>query len=200
MNPRDLDGGRHYIKELLVIGDSDQLIHQVQGEWTTKNIEILPYLHCVKALCKKFTKIEFRKIPRRQNEFVDALATLSSMIQHPNKNYIDPIEIGIRDQHAYIIHVDDETDGKLWYYDVKRFLETREYPENATNGHKRVLRRLENHFFLNGEVPYRMTPDLGLLRCVDTAEETRLLEQIHAGICGPHMNGFTLSKKILRTG
>ncbi|XP_070056895.1 uncharacterized protein [Nicotiana tomentosiformis] len=86
------------VKELMVIGDFDLLIHQVQGEWTTKNIKILPYLHCVKDLCKKFTKIEFKHIPRIQNEFVDPLATMSSMIQHPNKNYIDPIEIevGIR--------------------------------------------------------------------------------------------------------
>ncbi|XP_070032131.1 uncharacterized protein [Nicotiana tomentosiformis] len=29
------------IKELVVIGDSDLLIHQVQGEWTTKNVKIL---------------------------------------------------------------------------------------------------------------------------------------------------------------
>ncbi|XP_075097878.1 uncharacterized protein LOC142175197 [Nicotiana tabacum] len=70
------------IKELLVKGDSDLLIHQVKGEWSTKNVKILPYLHCVKELCKKFTKIEFKHVPRIQNEFVDALANLSSMIQH----------------------------------------------------------------------------------------------------------------------
>ncbi|XP_075101670.1 uncharacterized protein LOC142177105 [Nicotiana tabacum] len=89
------------VKELLVIGDSDLLIHQVQGEWSTKNIKIIPYLHCVKELCKKFMKIEFKHVPRIQNEFPDALATLSSMIQHPDKNYIDPIEVEIRGQHAY---------------------------------------------------------------------------------------------------
>ncbi|XP_070037024.1 uncharacterized protein [Nicotiana tomentosiformis] len=55
------------IKELLVIGDSDLLIHQVQGEWSTKNVKILPYLHCVKELCKKFTKIVFKHVPRIQN-------------------------------------------------------------------------------------------------------------------------------------
>ncbi|XP_075087695.1 uncharacterized protein LOC142169692 [Nicotiana tabacum] len=37
-------------KELSVIGDSDLLIHQVQGKWSTKNIKILSYMHCVKAL------------------------------------------------------------------------------------------------------------------------------------------------------
>ncbi|XP_075083439.1 uncharacterized protein LOC142167178 [Nicotiana tabacum] len=138
------------VKEISVIGDSDLLIHQVQGEWTNKNGKILPYLHC-----------------------------------HPDKNYIDPIEIEIRDQHAYFFHVDEEPDGKPWYYDVKSFLESREYPENATNCQKQALRRLSNHFFLNGEVLYKRTPDLGLLRCVDTTEATRLLDEIHAGTWDP---------------
>ncbi|XP_075107023.1 uncharacterized protein LOC142180005 [Nicotiana tabacum] len=188
------------IKELLVIRDSDLMIHQVQGEWSTKNVKILPYLYCVKELCKKFTKIEFKHVPRIQNEFADALATLLSMIQHPNKNYINPIEIEIRDQHAYCFHVNEELDGKLWYHDIKKSLATREYLENATNGQKRPLMRLENHIFLNGEVLYRRTPYLGLSRCVDAAEATGLLEEIHVGTCGPHMNGFILAKKILRAG
>ncbi|XP_075097916.1 uncharacterized protein LOC142175237 [Nicotiana tabacum] len=78
------------VKELLVIEDSDLLIHQVQWEWSTKNVKTLPYLCCTKDLCKKFTKIEFKHVPRIQNKFADALATLSSMILHPDKNYIDP--------------------------------------------------------------------------------------------------------------
>ncbi|XP_070005327.1 uncharacterized protein [Nicotiana sylvestris] len=31
------------IQELLVIGDSDLLVHQVEGEWATKNSKILPF-------------------------------------------------------------------------------------------------------------------------------------------------------------
>ncbi|XP_070034549.1 uncharacterized protein [Nicotiana tomentosiformis] len=140
------------VKKLLVIGDSDLLIHQVQGEWSTKNVKILlvVYLHCV-----KFTKIEFKYVPRIQNEFADALATLSSMIQHPDKNYIDE---EMRDQNAYCFHVDEELDGKPCYHDIRKFLATREYPKNATNGHKRALRRLANNVFLNGKVLYRRTP------------------------------------------
>ncbi|XP_075077292.1 uncharacterized protein LOC142164028 [Nicotiana tabacum] len=112
------------IKELLVIGDSDLLIHQVQGEWSTKNVKILPNLHCMKEMCKKFTKNEFKHVPRIQNEFADALATLSSMIKHPNKNYIDPIEKEIKDQHAYCFHVNEEPDGKPW----KKYMQGRADP------------------------------------------------------------------------
>ncbi|XP_070049378.1 uncharacterized protein [Nicotiana tomentosiformis] len=59
-------------QELLVIGDSDLLVHQVLGEWATKNTKILPYLHCVQELIKRFTKIELKHVPRIQNEFADA--------------------------------------------------------------------------------------------------------------------------------
>ncbi|XP_070057329.1 uncharacterized protein [Nicotiana tomentosiformis] len=137
------------IKELLLIGDSDLLIQKVQGEWTTKNVKILPYLHCMKELCKKFTKIEFKHIPRIQNEFAGALATLSSIIQHPDKNYIDHIQIEVWDQHAYYFHVDEGPYGKPWYYGIKIFFETKGYPENATNDHKRAFIKLANHVFLN---------------------------------------------------
>ncbi|XP_055806917.1 uncharacterized protein LOC129875663 [Solanum dulcamara] len=188
------------IQELLVIGDSDLLIHQVQGEWSTKNVKILPYLQCVKEICKKFIKIEFRHIPRAQNEFADALATMSSMIQHPDKNYIDPIKINVQDQPAYCFHVDEEIDGEPWYYDIVRYLKEGDYPEGISNIQKRTLRRLANHFFLSGEILYRRTPDLGLLRCVDSQEASKLIEEIHGGTCGPHMNCFTLAKKIVRAG
>ncbi|XP_070034964.1 uncharacterized protein [Nicotiana tomentosiformis] len=164
------------VKELLVIGNSDLLIYKLKREWSTKNVKILPYLHSVNELCKKFTKIEFKHVPKIQNEFVDTLATISSMIQHPDKNFIYPIEVEIRDQHVYCFHVNEEPNSKPWYHEVRRFLATREYPENATISQKRALRRLANHFFLNGENLYRKTQDLGLSRCVDAAEATRLLE------------------------
>ncbi|XP_075087783.1 uncharacterized protein LOC142169776 [Nicotiana tabacum] len=120
------------------------------------------------------------------------------MIQHPNKNYIDPIEIEIKDQHAHCFHANKEPDGKPWYHDIKKFLATQKYLENATNGQNRVLRRLANHCFVNEKILYKRNPDLDLLRCVDAAKDFRLLEEIHAGKCGPYMNGFTLAKKILR--
>ncbi|XP_070054498.1 uncharacterized protein [Nicotiana tomentosiformis] len=106
------------VQELLVIGYSNLLVHQVLGEWATKNTKILPYLHCVQEFIKRFTKIEFRHVPRIQNEFVDALATLCSMIQHPNKNFIDLIPIEIRKQPAYCANVEEEFTENPWFHDI----------------------------------------------------------------------------------
>ena len=54
------------------------------------------------------------------------------------------------------------------------------------------------NFFLSEKIIYRKTPDLGLLRCVDAIEDSKLFEQIHVGVCGMHMNRLTLARKILR--
>ena len=56
------------------------------------------------------------------------------------------------------------------------------------------------NFFLSGEVLYKRTQDLGLLRCVDVVEVAKLIEQIHPGVYGMHMNGITLERKVLRAG
>ncbi|XP_070013591.1 uncharacterized protein [Nicotiana sylvestris] len=165
------------IQEWLVLRDSDLLIHQ--------------------ELRKSVAKTKFQHVPRVQNEFVDALATLLSMMQHLNKNFIDPILVKIYDQPACYAHVKEESDGKPWFHDIKEYLANREYPEFANTTQKRTLRRLSNNFFHSGEILYRRTPDLGLLRCVDAKEAFKLLEKIHVGTCSPHMNGFVLAKKIL---
>ncbi|XP_058198454.1 uncharacterized protein LOC131313976 [Rhododendron vialii] len=36
--------------------------------------------------------------------------------------------------------------------------------------------------------------------CVNGAEATRVIEEVHEGICGPHMSGVMLARKILRQG
>ena len=41
---------------------------------------------------------------------------------------------------------------------------------------------------------------MGLLRCDDVVKDAKLIEQIHARVCGTHMNGLTLARKILRVG
>ncbi|XP_060170682.1 uncharacterized protein LOC132601618 [Lycium barbarum] len=124
------------INEFLVTGDSDLLTHQVQGEWATKNKKILLYVNLAQRLCKKFRKIEFRHTPKAQNEFTDALATIASMIQHPESSHIDPIRISLKEEHAHCCHIEAEPDGKPLYNDIQIYLEKREYPKGVMTGQK----------------------------------------------------------------
>uniref|UniRef100_M1B723 RNase H family protein n=1 Tax=Solanum tuberosum TaxID=4113 RepID=M1B723_SOLTU len=68
------------VQELIVLGDSDLLIRQAQGEWKTRDLKLFPYKQCVEDHSKQFRTVEFRYIPRFHNELADALATLASML------------------------------------------------------------------------------------------------------------------------
>ncbi|XP_059302205.1 uncharacterized protein LOC132054169 [Lycium ferocissimum] len=119
------------------------------------------------------------------------------MIQHPESAHIDPLENTLKEEQAHCSCVEVEPDGRPWYVDIKTYLEKGEYPPESSANQRKTIRRLTNGFFLNKEVLYKRTPDLGLLRCVDAEEATKLLKEVHPGACGPHMNGFVLAKKIL---
>nr|XP_016511555.1 PREDICTED: uncharacterized protein Mb2253c-like [Nicotiana tabacum] len=67
------------VQEVLVLGDSDLLVHQIQGEWETRDLKLIPYHQCLQNLYQRFRLVEFRHIPRIHNEVADTLATLSLM-------------------------------------------------------------------------------------------------------------------------
>ena len=88
----------------------------------------------------------------------------------------------------------------ICHIDIKKYLESQNYPKDATSNQKNLIRRMTLNFILSGEVLYRRTPVLRPLRCVDAFEAAKLIEQINAGVFGTHMNGLTLARKILRAG
>ncbi|XP_070011851.1 uncharacterized protein [Nicotiana sylvestris] len=88
----DVDMG---VQEVLVLGDSDLLVHQIQGEWETRYLELISYRQCLQDLYQRLKLVEFRNIPRIHNEVADALATLVLMLHHPDKVYVDPLHIQV---------------------------------------------------------------------------------------------------------
>ncbi|XP_070029164.1 uncharacterized protein [Nicotiana sylvestris] len=100
------------VQEILVLGDSDLLVHQIQREWETRDLKLIMYRQCLHDLCQRFRSVEFRHIPRIHNEIVDALATLASMLHHPDKAYVNPVHIQVHDQHAYCNVVEEEIDSE----------------------------------------------------------------------------------------
>uniref|UniRef100_A0A2N9HNC7 Uncharacterized protein n=1 Tax=Fagus sylvatica TaxID=28930 RepID=A0A2N9HNC7_FAGSY len=69
--------------------------------------------------------------------FADALATLASLIKLVEGDDVRPLRIETRDIPAYCVcieecmNVEAEIDDKPWYYDIKRFIQDREYPSTG---------------------------------------------------------------------
>ncbi|XP_070005828.1 uncharacterized protein [Nicotiana sylvestris] len=155
------------IQEVLDLGDSDLLVHQIQGEWDTQDLKLIPYQQCLHDLCQRFRSVEFRHIPR------------------------------IHTEHAYCNVVEEELDSEPWFHDIMEYIRIGVYLVHATRDQKRTIHRLESGFFFCGGVLYKRTLDLGLLRCIDARKVTTIITEVHSGVYGPHMSGYVLAKKIL---
>ncbi|RDX93521.1 rnhA, partial [Mucuna pruriens] len=68
-------------KMLTAFGDSTLVIYQLCGEWETRDAKLIPYHNHIMEISKHFTNITFLYVPRDDNQMVDALATLSSILQ-----------------------------------------------------------------------------------------------------------------------
>ncbi|XP_070017530.1 uncharacterized protein [Nicotiana sylvestris] len=112
-------------------------------------------------------------------------------------NNMAEYEIQVRDQHVYCNMVKEEFNGDPWFHDIKEYIKMGVHPVQATSDQKRTIRQLASGFFFSGEVLYKTTSDLGLLRCIDARQATTIITEVHSGVCGPHMSGYVLAKKIL---
>ena len=71
---------------------------------------------------------------------------------------------------------------------------------SASANDKRVLRHLGATFVTYGDALYRRSSDGMLLLCLNRASVDRVMREVHAGVCGPHMGGHMLICKIMRVG
>ena len=123
------------------------VIYQVKGEWDTKHSNLIPYRDHVLKLAAEFTEISFKHIPREENQMADALATLSAMFKATWPNFEPCITIRHFEEPAYYLAIEEGPDNKPWFYDIKRYLEKQEYPENSSIIDKQTLGRLASKFF-----------------------------------------------------
>ena len=141
-------------------------------------------------------------MPRAENQFANALATLVSLVEIPAGVIVRPMLIDTRSIPAYRYLIGDiENQDELpWYHDIYQFLSSGYYPETATSKDRRALRQLATRFVICGDALYRRSPDGLLLLCLDRASANRVMREVHAGVCGPHMGGHMLARKIMSTG
>ena len=190
------------IRQMEVFGDSNLVLRQIQGDWKTRDVKLRPYHAYLELLVARFDDLRYVHLPRAQNRFADALATLASSVDIPIDVVIRPLLIELRSAPAYccLIGEIEDQDDLPWYHDIYQFLRFGTYPEVATLKDQRALRNLATRFVICGDTLYRRSADGMLLLCLDLAFADRVMREVHAGVCGPHMGGHMLACKIMRMG
>ncbi|XP_028206337.1 uncharacterized protein LOC114389805 [Glycine soja] len=151
------------VKSLKVYGDSTLVIHQLKGEWETRDHKLIPYQSYIKKLVEFFDDVSFHHAPREENQMTDALATLALIFQLALHGDLLCIEFRCHGKSTHCYLIEEEQDGKPWYFDIKRCIESKEYQPEASDNDKRMLRRLAAGFFLSGSVLYKRNHEMVLL-------------------------------------
>jgi len=111
--------------------------------------EVVSLQSYIMELVECFDFIEFHHILKEDNQLADALATLSSMFVINQDGVLSMIQMKSHKEPTYCHFIEEELYGKPWYFDIKHYLKTREYPREASENDKRTLRRLAANFILS---------------------------------------------------
>ena len=109
-------------------------------------------------MTKTFNKIEYTIIPRAQNQFVDALATLASIVKILKGVCAQPLEIeqSYEEVHkkkieASVMTIEEEEVS--WYYDIMNFLELGAYMDGADKREHCSIRMMVIQYILQWYTP-----------------------------------------------
>ena len=114
-----------------------------------------------------------------------------------------PVHIEHLSEPIYINDIEDENEQpqprpEPWYQKIVNYKIGGEYPPNFNKREKRALLRQASQYILGNGDLLKKTPHGIPLRCVDAQEGHRIIQDVHEGDCGTHMNACMLCKKILR--
>ena len=74
------------------------------------------------------------------------------MFQVNSNDEVQSIKIRLNETLTHCAQIEDEVDGKPWYYDIRRYIKSQQYSEHMFKNDKRILRRLAVNFLLDGEI------------------------------------------------
>ncbi|XP_022743860.1 uncharacterized protein LOC111294734 [Durio zibethinus] len=99
---------------LKMFGDSTLVIYQLKGEWEIRDSKLIPYHKYILKLCKRFKIIRFEHLPWEENQIVDALAILATMVQIGDITEIQPIKLDIKNMPVHYANLEEEEDDRPW--------------------------------------------------------------------------------------
>ncbi|XP_043807330.1 uncharacterized protein LOC122721973 [Manihot esculenta] len=151
----------------------------------------------INKLGEQGVNVKYQRIPREENEELDMLSRLSEeeLEQLPNEVSIQHINIPAFDKMDAIMQVEE---GQSWMTPYLEYLEKGKLPEDKAEA-KKIVAQDPNYQAIRGTL-YRRGKSSSWLRCIGPEEATRVMEEIHQGICGAHEGVGTLANKIFRQG
>ncbi|XP_027083501.2 uncharacterized protein [Coffea arabica] len=184
------------ITAIRVRSDSQLVVHQVRGEYETKEDVMKKYLAKVQEAIALFDAFEIERVPRSQNKRADALSKLaSSSFANLNKEVlVELVKQKIIDQ-IQVLAIDSPA---TWMTPLNNFLNSGILPRDGTEA-RRLQLRAAKYAYAEGTL-YRRSCLSPWLKCVTLEEGDYVLREVHEDLCATHVGSWVLAKKCLLLG
>ncbi|GMP48863.1 hypothetical protein CsSME_00016061 [Camellia sinensis var. sinensis] len=176
---------KHSIKKIRIRGDSKLIVKQVSGQFVLKEPALATYRTTVQRLLDKFQKVEIEHVPRSDNKFSDALATLGARVDIPEEE----ATIVIKKRTEPSIIPEDKDLPEDWRGEV--------FEQLRSKVGKLTMAKLAQFTIIRSELYFRGGTGF-LARCVGQQEASFRLQQIHEKSCGD--GDISLYRRIQRQG
>ena len=177
-------------ESILVQGDSQLVIGQVNGTYEAKEEWMKKYLNKLKCLIKKFNEAHFIQIAREENMVVDTLAKEASVNKLTDEfdevQYMPSIDL------PEVQQIEGEEN---WMTPIISYLKEGKLPEGRDETRK--LRIKSAKYILMDEVLYKRGFSQPYLRCLALDKATYVLREVHEGACGNHLGARSLFHKVI---
>ncbi|GKV39829.1 hypothetical protein SLEP1_g47544 [Rubroshorea leprosula] len=161
------------VQSIQVFSDSQLVVGQVNGNCEVRDPQLGRYTSVVNRLKSRFASFQIDKIPRADNHRADELSKLASSRDfNPQRSTI----VEVLDAPSY-------TDFTVEYLSAAK-----------------LIKRRVAHFTLLDNQLYKRATSMPLLRCLTPYEAEYAVREVHEGVCGTHIGGKTLARKLLRHG
>ncbi|GKU87474.1 hypothetical protein SLEP1_g1867 [Rubroshorea leprosula] len=189
------------VQSIQVFSDSQLVVGQVNGNCEVRDPQLDRYASMVSRLTSMFVSFQIDKIPRADNRRADELSKLaSSQDLNPQRSTI----VEVLDAPSYTVLAAEcqllstDPSAPSWTTPLISYLQNGVLPEDQCVA--KLVRRRAAHFTLIDNQLYKRAASMPLLRCLTPYEAEYAVREIHEGVCGTHVGGKTLARKLLRHG
>src|SRR5207237_988698 len=177
------------IRRLVVRGDSELVVNQVQKEYSCTNTKMSAYCQEVRKLEGTFNGLAWTHGLRNDNNEADELVNMGSkrtavptgvFVQQLHQPTISEkaIEPATKPIEAEVFTINPD-----WTTPYLNYLRRDELPEDQAEA-ERIARCSRRYVVVGGEELYRRGTSGILMRCISEEDGRKLLKEIQSGICG----------------
>ncbi|KAL5559112.1 hypothetical protein UlMin_035323 [Ulmus minor] len=172
------------VTHLVIKGDSHLVIQQLKGEFAVKELALTKYRAKAQQILQNFQAFHFEHVPRSQNRYADALATLASRIDDQEVN-----------RAVIIVEAKDHEMMQAPYFPKDQWIKDMKVKilEGKMTNYKTV-----RQFHIESGILYYKSSTGVWARCVSKQEATQRLKEVHEQTCGT--GGAPLARRLLRAG